>query len=684
VIHSRLFSKVYSLIVIVLLLVGTGVYVMSVPYIERISYQMEKKHAHHALEITYELVDDIQRQLADYRRHAVDSRKEELRHLLQVAEAFVRLSLHSAAASDTLQYEQARQKLFEQLRTFQYGHSDYFWIADYTSRLVSHPDPELHGSDFSKVQDIYGNLIVSPMVEQGRREGEAYYSYWWRRLGAQHPSEKLSYCRDFPEYNIIVGTGLYLDDVENDVAELRRIAIERLRERLRGITIGATGYVYIFDKNYQMLIHPNANVEGKSAEKLLNPLTGKLITEELIAKVDDPDGHNYKWDSPDDPNNYIYDKISWMKYHQGLGWYIASSVYTDELKNNAQTLQQRLLWVGIAALLISLGLGWLFAKRLTAPIHELAETAKQITGGDLSARSTLRSDDEIGVLALAFNRMVEQLRDHIDNLDAKVNARTAELEHAYSELQRLERMKSELLSSISHELRTPLTSIQGFAKLLERDLKRMFPTLPENDPKLRKSLDRIDKNLAIVLSESKHLAELIARVIKVSLLESDEAEWHDSDTALDEVVATAVERVRLLLVKKPELHLEQDADSGIMLHLDRQRLEDVMVELLDNAIKFSAQGVIRIQRESDGTTVTLSVSDQGIGIAPAQHERIFERFQQVTNEADDLIDKPHGTGLGLTLCRDVVTHYGGSIEVESTLGKGSCFRVKLPQLPLSI
>lgn len=468
-IRSRLFIKVYSIIVIIILLLGIAVYSGSVPYIEQSTYALEREHAQQILDEVYELVKDIRQELEDYRRHAIDSRKLELRYLLELAERLVRTTLSSG-----LEETQARQQLFTQLRKFTYGNNDYFWISDYTSRLISHPDEKMHNSDFSEVRDVNDKLIVPPMVEIARRDGEGFYSYHWRRLGETQPTEKLSYFRDFPEYGFVLGTGIYLDDVEDDLARLRQKAVNHLRDRLRKIQIHNTGYIYIFDEEYKFIFHPNSTLEGQNNQNLLNSITGKPLFPELIRAVDNPDGYTYKFDHPDDPKNYIYDKISWVKYYKPFGWYIASSVYMDELRVSARELRARLLVIDLAALLISLGLGWIFTKRLTDPINELAATAKRIANGDLSAQSTVRSNDEIGMLATVFNVMVEQLRDHIENLDLNVKIRTAQLEEAYQKLQQIERMKSELISSISHELRTPLTSIQGFAKLLKRDIEQFL------------------------------------------------------------------------------------------------------------------------------------------------------------------------------------------------------------------
>ncbi len=671
--RSPLFIKVYSGISVIVLALSAMVYSISVPYVESYTYAGETQHARMILDEVYQLVSDIQRQLDDYREQALHWHEKELQNLLQMAETLVRKRL----GDETPPSPAAKQRLFEELRAFTYGNNDYFWITDYDSRVLSHPDPDLHGTDLSALRDIRGDLIVPPIVEIARREQAGFHSYWWRRLGQEEPSQKLSFFKDFPEYGFVLVTGIYLDDVEIEMKRMLGNAVDRLRQRLRSIKIADTGYVYIFDKELRMLIHPNPNIEGQDIAGLINPATGRLLTPELIQAADNPAGLSYLWDRPSDPGNYVYEKMAWLRYHPDFRWYIASSVYTEELRQGARELGRRLLRIGLAALVVSLLLGWLFARRIVGPVQDLARTAGRVAEGDLSARSVSGGRDEIGALAGAFNRMVEQLRDHIENLDAKVAERTAELEKAYAELQRIDRMKSEFLSSISHELRTPLTSIQGFASLVERDIQRVFRPLTAEDPKTGRKLARIEGNLEVILQESRRLAELITRTIDVSLVESGEAEWNDTPFRLRQAAEDALAKVSPMALEKPGLRLDAAAVADIRLRADRRYITDALIELLDNAVKFSTEGGVVLEAGLAAGEIRLSVSDQGIGIPPAEQERVFERFRQITQE-DDLVDKPRGAGLGLTLCRGVVRHYGGRTELESAPGRGARVTLVLP------
>ena len=283
--------------------------------------------------------------------------------------------------------------------------------------------------------DDNGAPVIQRMMQIARRDGGGYYRYSWRRLGDDEPTPKLSYFRDFPEWGFVLGTGVYLDDVEADVQRREAVAINDLRRALREITIGKTGYLYIFDSNYRMVIHPNPNIEQTYFGELVDPISRRPIGSELVKVADSDKGRFYLWDRPEDPGHYVYEKISWVRHFKGFDWYIASSVYVDELRESSEVLGHRILIISLSFLMLSILLSYLFARHISAPVKQLAATARRIQGGDLTARSGIQQEDEIGVLSTAFDGMVVRLQDNIDNLDSNVRERTAELQHTVNWLE---------------------------------------------------------------------------------------------------------------------------------------------------------------------------------------------------------------------------------------------------------
>ena len=255
-------------------------------------------------------------------------------------------------------------------------------------------------------------------------------------------------------------------------------------------------------------------------------------------------------------------------------------------------------------------------------------------------------------------------------LEEKVRERTESLEKAYRELKRLDRTKDEFLALVSHELRTPLTSIRSFSEILLRY---------ENEPETRKEF------LTIINGESERLTRLINNLLDFSKIEAGAVTWHDRALSVEEVTRDAARALEQMLWKN-RLRLILEASPDVPeVRADRDRIHQVVTNLLGNAIKFSPRGgEIRIRIETlEGKRsgemlnwVKVSVTDQGIGIDAENFEIIFHRFRQISS--DQGREKPAGTGLGLPICKEIISHYGGNIWVESVKGKGSTFCFTLP------
>jgi signal transduction histidine kinase/CheY-like chemotaxis protein len=236
--------------------------------------------------------------------------------------------------------------------------------------------------------------------------------------------------------------------------------------------------------------------------------------------------------------------------------------------------------------------------------------------------------------------------------------------------------KSSFLSTVSHELRTPLTSVLGFAKIIRRRLdERLLPLIPAGDRKVDQAKGQVIENLDVVVSEGERLTKLIDDVLDLAKIEAGKFTWNMGTVSVGELIERAVTATSSLFEGKP-VQLVQDVDLGLPpVTGDRDRLIQVVINLISNAVKFTQSGAVTVAAKSHGGEITVSVTDSGIGIAPADHERVFEKFKQV---GDTLTDKPRGTGLGLPICKEIVEHHGGRIWVESALGTGSIFSFTLP------
>ena len=236
----------------------------------------------------------------------------------------------------------------------------------------------------------------------------------------------------------------------------------------------------------------------------------------------------------------------------------------------------------------------------------------------------------------------------------------ADLAAAHQELLGIDEMKSNFIANVSHEIRTPLTSIRSFSEiLLSMDV----------DDETRREF------LGIINGESERLTRLINDVLDITKIEAGQVDWHEEALDLADLMSTSIRSFQSLGEEK-ELRLELlPPGAALYVRVDRDRVLQVLANLLGNAIKFTPAGSITLSAGKRDGMAYVQVQDTGIGIPAVHHERIFEKFHQV---GDTLTDKPAGTGLGLCICRDIVEHHGGRIWVESDPGQGSRFTFTLP------
>ncbi len=256
----------------------------------------------------------------------------------------------------------------------------------------------------------------------------------------------------------------------------------------------------------------------------------------------------------------------------------------------------------------------------------------------------------------------EELRRYKDHLEEEVQQRTADLVLARNAAEAANKAKSVFLANMSHELRTPLNAILGFSNLMRKD--------PELEMKQRQNLDIINRS-------GEHLLTLINDVLDMAKIESGRVQLEEVPFDLGSLVRDVTDMMQIRAQEKG-LRLLIDQTSRFPRYIvgDEARLRQVLINLLGNAVKFTAEGGVTVRlgtKHNNLAHLLIEVEDSGPGIAPEDQARVFEPFVQLGEQG---VNK--GTGLGLTITRQFVQLMGGSLGLESTLGKGSIFRVELP------
>jgi signal transduction histidine kinase/CheY-like chemotaxis protein len=265
-------------------------------------------------------------------------------------------------------------------------------------------------------------------------------------------------------------------------------------------------------------------------------------------------------------------------------------------------------------------------------------------------------------IAIENAKLYEQVKQHAEELEAKVKERTRELEEVNLKLEAASRHKSEFLANMSHELRTPMNAIIGFTRLVMRRSKEILP-------------EKQYENLNKILISAEHLLSLINDILDLSKIEAGRMEIHPIQFELEALIDVCLRTVEPM-VKSERVRLVKEMEAELPpLFTDQDRLKQILLNLLSNAVKFTEAGSITISTRHRNGEMFISVSDTGIGIPEDKLELIFEEFRQVDSSTTRQYS---GTGLGLSISRRLARIMGGDITVKSALGKGSTFMVAIP------
>jgi signal transduction histidine kinase/CheY-like chemotaxis protein/HAMP domain-containing protein len=289
----------------------------------------------------------------------------------------------------------------------------------------------------------------------------------------------------------------------------------------------------------------------------------------------------------------------------------------------------------------------------------IATEPDKFSDSDLQLLSALATQ---AMISIENATLFQEVSRHAEQLEARVEARTRELEEANKQLEEASRHKSEFLANMSHELRTPMNAIIGFTRLVMRRTKDVLPV-------------KQHENLGKILVSADNLLALINDILDLSKIEAGRIDLYPSTFVLAPLVDECLRTVEPLM-ESEALELASDLAAGLPpLVTDQDKLKQILMNLLSNAVKFTEKGAVTVTARVDGEHITIAVADTGIGIPPEAQDMVFEEFRQ----ADSSTTREYGgTGLGLAISRHLARLLGGDITLESTLGKGSVFVLAIP------
>ena len=444
-----------------------------------------------------------------------------------------------------------------------------------------------------------------------------------------------------------------------------------------GFLVITIAFMYVFtDFLYEQLyVEDTESSMIEFGEKLATKYKGGAVSDELIAEIEEHNEYSnfhvfavrnprelsacvpFDIDyqtliGPDERRQLLAgDAVTKIGYEERFERQIISVVlpFTDEnrlegilylyypLAKISELASEEVMLLIAGVILFSIVMGYLVFKglgRIMQPLYELQQAVRRMSTGDYRARVAVASNDEVGQLSAAFNHMAEAI-------------------------QREDEERKVFLATVSHELRTPISYVKGYSESIQNGLI-------EGDQK--------DEAICLIAREANRMERLTNELMQLVQMEA-EGLGELYPIVLAETLRDSVELVRAKAAEK-EMTMLLDVDEEIIVEADEEKMRQILINLLENAIRYSGRGTsIRLKAVMEGHEAVIQVEDSGIGIPREDLPRITERFYRV-NKARSRADG--GSGLGLSIVDQLVGQHHGTLHIESELGKGTTVTVRLP------
>jgi two-component system NtrC family sensor kinase len=590
----------------------------------------------HLAAFTIDLLDAHNQQFQVYREDKKDAAEQELANLTNLAYSMVEAQ-DRLYRDGRIDLGSAKRAARNTLKRVQVGETGYIYAMTSKGDLTVHIARE--GENIYGETDEDGRHFIRTMCKAALMTSPdklLTIVYPWRNqeLGDSTPRQKMVVYRYYEPWDWIIASGGYLDETyENPEAEEK--AFKELKARISAKRVGQTGYIYCMDRKGTLMIHPEAEGENVYDAK---DSDGTPFIERMTKQRQG--WIRYPWKNPGESQPRR--KIVRYLYYQPWDWIIAVGSYEDEFYRETNLIKGRILSslgvISIVVATLAILMVFLAAKVLSEPIRHMTTVIRDIKRGQFHRQMEISSRDELGELAVTFNRMTSNLQ------------RNRELEASLAQQGKMASL-GVLSSGVAHEINNPLGVILGYAGYLENKLG------PENP-----NYHFIHE----IKRESKRCKKIVQDLLNYARTPQPEFAVTDLNQLLDQIVGFASNHTDLHGVEI----FKKFTDSLPSLMIDGDQIRQVAINLILNAgAAMAGGGRLTISTFSEADDAVITFSDTGSGIDEADMERIFEPFYTT---------KDRGTGLGLAITRQIVEQHRGSIQMTSRLNQGTTVTIRLP------
>ncbi|WP_320173840.1 cache domain-containing protein [Maridesulfovibrio sp.] len=395
--------------------------------------ESEFAHTQAIVDAVYQEVNNQYQSIVFSEQSAISARKEQLQNIVGISIDLIRLN-YSQFKQGLITESEAQKRSIEQLRNMRYDEgTGYIWINDDTApipRLIMHPTmPELEGQildrpRFKGIRSSDENLFAA-FRNLGTQQGSGFIEYLWPKplsKGLSKDQLKLSYIQYFKEWGWIIGSGVYIDDVQKQVNNRLQAVLQELRESFKKTKIGRHGYIFLFSGKPDLVIHPV--YEAIPIADLINPETGKPLFMELKEAAHVDGVMEYLWDKPPrHKGDFTFRKRAYIKYFQPLDWYICSTAYMDDLEKPGLMLRNEITMLSIGVLALALMFAAILSSKIAQPLMKLTAAARAIREGGIAASDIPQEGPrEIKELGTVISQMLESIKSGIEEKEHLLSA----------------------------------------------------------------------------------------------------------------------------------------------------------------------------------------------------------------------------------------------------------------------